>query len=396
MKKLLIVLALALFATSCDNDLFEDMPVPDETTATDQLTSTSMATRATSSEADFDPILELIDNRIPINFINLGSSRYKYLRYYSSGVDVRLTNDESEYCRWILTRNLGMWNQTIYCAARFDDGNLLIIAPKDVFAKELTPAVLKKIQKPTTGSEFTGSLASIPNTKHYKIGHTYYDPDDVMKMKSLLLQCESTVGNGMVYKNNFTTTLGYWDISPAGKHTVLDIKYIETAADGSIPKIEYGRSTTINNPSDATISQKLIFSEKVTVSSIIREPEAISITTVGQVSEPQYDTNGTLNSHSTGTVGTMEFGSSTSYEKTIGDELTINVPPHTSVNVEVLRQTYDVTATYIASVASQIYGIKFRIKGTYSGRLFTHITVNVKNAADGTIIKTTSINKVIP
>ena len=66
-----------------------------------------------------------------------------------------------------------------------------------------------------------------------------------------------------------------------------------------------------------------------------------------------------------------------------------------SVNVEVQRQTYDVTATYIATVVSQIYGKKFRIKGTYNGRIFTRIIVNVKNVNDGSIIKTETIDKVI-
>lgn len=398
MKRLLLLLALALFVVSCQNDLFDDVAVPDETTAVDQLALAPLTTRAATSEEDFDPIMELIQNKVPINFINLGNKTYKYLCYFSSAsdYDVRLANYENETCRWILTSLVGMWSQTIYCAARSEKGNLLIIAPRDVYAKVSTPACLKKIQKPAYGEEFSGYLSPIPNTKHYKICHIYTDPDNPLNVKSLMLQNESTTATGMVYANNLTTTYGYWDITPAGKYTVTDIKYIETAADGSVPKIEYGRSTTINNPSDATISQKLIFSEKVTESSLIREPEAISITTEGLVSKPQYDTNGTLVSHSAGTVGTMEFGSSASYEKTIGDELTVNVPPNTSVNVEVLRQTYDVTTTYIASAVSQIYGIKFRIRGVYNGRLFTHITVNVKNAADGTIIKTLTIDKVIP
>ena len=393
-----ILLTATLLAQSCGDDLFEDdMPHPTEIPETHRSSPFVLPTRAISSETDFyGTISELVENKVPINIVNVEHKKYPYLRYYSTGTSVQTTDTENEFCRWILTAPIGVTRErAVYCAARFSEDNIFAIVPKQPLSKTSTPAILKKMKRPTMGLEFTGTLFSVKGTKHYEFVHQSPDMDAVPPAyKQLLLQCETNYGKNVVYQNN-VTTLGYWDISPAGKYDVINIQYIETELDGSVPKIEAGRSTTINNPTDATVSHKIMLSEKTTVSSIIREPEEVVIQTVGQVSEPKYDTNGKLTSDSSESVGTMEFGSSTSYEKTIGDELTVTVPPHTSINVEVQRQTYDVTATYIATVVSQIYGKKFRIKGTYNGRIFTRIIVNVKNVNDGSIIKTETIDKVI-
>lgn len=397
MKKLLLLLVLALFAAACDNDLFEDMPVPDEITAVDQLTATPMATRATASEADFDPINELVNNKVPLNIIAFANTKNKYLGYSDSGTSVYLKplDSESEYTRWILTKPIGNMHRTLYCAARYDGNNIYAIAPKDVFSKGSTDAVLKSVNQPQMLADYTGNLYVVPNTKHYRFFHYYTDPDDVMKDKTLLLQSENLYGTKVIYSSDLQTTRAYWDISPAGKYTVSEIKYVETGDDGSIPEVEYGRTTTLNNPSAATASHTVKFYEKSLVSSTIKDPNSITIETMGQVAQPNYDSVGMLTSVSSGTVGNMEFGSTTSYEKTIGDETTITVPPYTSVNVEATRQVYTVKATYIATVISQIYGIKFRIKGTYEGRLFTRIIINIKNNADGSIIETKSISNEI-
>lgn len=376
-------------------NLFEDIPVSLETNKIEEISSDLPIIYTLENEADFNPIQELIENKVFINIINLGNTQKKYLYHRGSGYDVQTSSTENERNRWLLTPILNGTEGNIICATRYENGNMLTIVPREPLAKVSTNAYLKPL-KSHSNIDFTGQPIPIPNTKYYHITHRYMNPDNLFDYKYLYLHSDYIGGEGVKYKNDKISTLGYWEFSPAGEYDILAIKYIETTADGSVPHIQSGRGTTITNPSNASVSQKLFFSEKETVSSLIREPEAISIKTTGEVSEPQYNNNGELKSNSTGTVGTLEFGSGKAYEKIIGDELTVNIPPHTTINVEVQRQTYDVTATYIATVVSRIYGTKFRIKGKYKGRIFTHINVNIMNADNGSAIKTVKIDKVKP
>lgn len=73
MKKSFVLLTLALFAMSCENPLEEPEPkqevLEEARSETPDLTMTTRA--ASSEEADFDPLTEIVNNKIPVNILNV-------------------------------------------------------------------------------------------------------------------------------------------------------------------------------------------------------------------------------------------------------------------------------------------------------------------------------------
>ena len=94
MKKisLLLVGVLALF--SCEQEELDNFV---ESSGVGQV-----MTRAIGSSADFDPISELAE--IPVNILNIGNSKQKYLTCKEKGTEICLTDkdDGSLRQRWYL------------------------------------------------------------------------------------------------------------------------------------------------------------------------------------------------------------------------------------------------------------------------------------------------------
>lgn len=93
MKKIALLLVGLLVMFSCEQEDWNG--IVDSNT-------TQVQTRATTSIADFDPIAELAN--VPVNVINVGNTKYKYLTVGPTGKDVWLTetDDGSMRQRWYL------------------------------------------------------------------------------------------------------------------------------------------------------------------------------------------------------------------------------------------------------------------------------------------------------
>lgn len=324
-------------------------------------------------------------------------SKIKYLtcNAYATNNSVHLLSEDEGNVgtRWYIGPSSGMFgSRSIYSVPRSSEGKYMTIQPKDIFAVKSTQPIIKQ-SNTLFMMDYTGSLVQVPNTNSYKIIHNYFDPKDISKTKSLMLQCGYRTDTNLSYGNDLESTFGYWTISPVGEYSIVEIKYIQTGTDKSVLNTTYGAFRYLQNPSSSTVIQKITLSEKVTESSLFREPQDISLKTYGQVSGPAHDTNGNLNTTSEGKLSTLEFGKSTAEETTISDEISVTIPPYTNVNIQVVKYTYDVTDTYIATVKSKLYGLKFRIKGKYIGKYFSHIVAKISNADNEQIIEEKIIEK---
>lgn len=79
MKKICLLLVGVLALFSCEQEELGDFIDND---------LTQLQTRAASSIADFDPISELVE--IPVNILNVGNVRQKYLSCEAKGTDISL------------------------------------------------------------------------------------------------------------------------------------------------------------------------------------------------------------------------------------------------------------------------------------------------------------------
>lgn len=303
-------------------------------------------------------------------------------------------NDSGESTRWYInplyTPNLG---HSIYSAGRGSTSTYVYsIEPDDYSAIVSAEARVRKYEAKSTLA-YTGNFNKIPNTNSYKIGYSY-GPIFMGGTKIWLQAKGTTTDTYVTYEDNSETARAFWKIVPAGGYTVVDIKYVQTDKDLIAQNQDFGNRRTLSNPTDAAVILEHNVIETVTESSTFMNPETIELKTSGQVSTPIVDSLGHLESSSSMSINRMDFGTSKSSERTIGDKVIVVAPPHSSIIVETTRRTYDISVTYVATVQSNIYGKRFRIKGKYTGSVFTDIIVAIKNA-DGSLISRQSISKVI-
>lgn len=147
MKKisLLLVGVLALF--SCEQEELDNFV---ESSGVGQV-----MTRAIGSSADFDPISELAE--IPVNILNIGNSKQKYLTCKEKGTEICLTDkdDGSLRQRWYLK-----YGRTIVVAGgnnRVTSDTYGVVTPNNYLSSEIPDNLRLSYWNKSTSREQVGN-----------------------------------------------------------------------------------------------------------------------------------------------------------------------------------------------------------------------------------------------
>lgn len=208
MKKisLLLVGVLALF--SCEQEELDNFV---ESSGVWQV-----MTRAIGSSADFDPISELAE--IPVNILNIGNSKQKYLTCKEKGTEICLTDkdDGSLRQRWYLK-----YGRTIVVAGgnnRVTSDTYGVVTPNNYLSSEIPDNLrLSYWNKSTFDSPLAGPGLSFNCLADANcMIYTMYGNFNT-GLSSYYLQSESSTSSSVKFKTNNSSSLALWEIVPVGE-----------------------------------------------------------------------------------------------------------------------------------------------------------------------------------
>lgn len=362
MKKILLLLSVfALF--SCEQEDLSNL-VDNSKVETGQ--QSAIKGRVASTIADFDPISEL--DGIQVNILNLGSSPNKYLSCVEKGNTVDLYNkdDGSMRQRWYISDGvikLAGGNKTF-------EGKDTYIAPQNISKEPYPVLVSSSIVAPTFTR--TGFFSYINND--LVIG---YAP--LGGMIDTFLQPQKTNSNTLQYKKGNNDMSTHWRLELVGDDYEFEkIQYVKATGDYvglQAPKLrqyEYYNSgkqepgeatfqinTTVEYTSSFSESQTVSISNKVSVSSNIGTPTAVS---------------GNVSAETTTTYG-WGFNTTETEKKSVSitDTYKYTVPANKDIRMNVYIASYDMNVTYVMTVRRKHDGKLFKVKGKWTGVQGTNI-----------------------
>lgn len=226
MKKisLLLVGVLALF--SCEQEELDNFV---ESSGVGQV-----MTRAIGSSADFDPISELAE--IPVNILNIGNSKQKYLTCKEKGTEICLTDkdDGSLRQRWYLK-----YGRTIVVAGgnnRVTSDTYGVVTPNNYLSSEIPDNLrLSYWNKSTFDSPLAGPGLSFNCLADANcMIYTMYGNFNT-GLSSYYLQSESSTSSSVKFKTNNSSSLALWEIVPVGEYELVGLEYVRTTVDSFEP-----------------------------------------------------------------------------------------------------------------------------------------------------------------
>lgn len=347
MKKisLLLVGLLALF--SCEQEELENFV---------KNNVEPVQTRAASSIVDFDPLLELA--YLPVNVINVGSVKYKYMTVGSAAVGERVrlaeTDDGSLKQRWFVRQGkliLAM-------------GNGIVVTPK-------------------SNGDPVLSLDTLFPCCPFVAYNNFYNIRGMAGMwpSSVdlgCLQAKDKNSSEVKYAANGSSDIAQWRVVPVGQFKII--------------KMEYEKSTTYNDfikqqdvyldgavIGDTPTSVTHTFQVSRTISEGSSFSEAYGVVTQNQssfgwsaglgVGKVNIGFNGQISNSSTSSE-TVTYGTNEIKQVAVSQTFVVTIPPHTPCRIEVLKRSFNVSITYIATLEKtdgDEKGKQFRIKGRWDG-----------------------------
>lgn len=356
MKKLKLALLAAIAALpllqSCNDDL-NDIPTP----------SNAIKQRGTQ-EIYFNPISELRD--IPINIINLGNTKNKYLSAAPTGNKITVYNRDDGSLRQRWNTFFALQGGNSY---NNKPGWVPVLEPSS-FNNECNPTLMLAEQSHPFSSVF---LSLIPNTSYYHIQHG----SDIIVSSSpslnnpiLYLQSTTRTGTGLKFKTTGTDSdLAMWTIQPVGEYKVVDITYLALEEDILSRNDQRVDRATIENGKNESIMYHYMINGSYNESSNFSKTEGISVavTETVQIGIPIISgSSGSISSTQTSSKS-WTFGKSESKTKTVQHSLDIPVPANSRTRVEAYMTSYNLSVTYIATLQSLTSNKTFRVKGKWDG-----------------------------
>lgn len=375
MKKILLLLSVFVLF-SCEQEDLNNL-VDNSKVETGQ--QSAVKGRAASTIADFNPIDELKD--IPVNIINVGNTKNKYLSCVKDGQKVDLYNkdDGSNRQRWYI-----------------DSGSILLvgghvrsnekkisISCENSFAKECSPRL-----------EFTPIGGGISLSYYWEnVGTSYYNivafsMDLINPTK--YLQSESVTGASLKFGANNSGTLAQWEIKPVGDFELLEIAYAPYTG-GKLDSIPQKVSiTTVDNSESSTpVERSFTETVQVTETSRFSKTEGVSFTSrissthsLAGPGEPKENA-GTItidNSMTTSWSYTQETTQTKTSTRT--DNFKVTVPPYTKYTVTTYINQYTMNIKYVATLRAT-NGKEFKVKGTWRGTSCYEMYQKVKEVKTG-------------
>ena len=366
MKKIALLLVGLLVMFSCEQEDWNG--IVDSNT-------TQVQTRATTSIADFDPIAELAN--VPVNVINVGNTKYKYLTVGPTGKDVWLTetDDGSMRQRWYLK-----------------GGNLVLVGGNSFPIG--SPVVVRELNKdyPVLGgysAPFVCSPFKAYNDDSYYIeGFSPVPGPLISYVYAGYLQAKDETSSDLKYRTSNSSAISRWKVVPVGEYRIVNMEYVETAGDFINRKDQSIDGAIVPNISATQeIEHSISISKTAREKSSFTEAEGIS-TTEGS----SFNLNGGLDvgiinigiggtiDNSTTSSRTVTYGTEEEYTVNVTQTFKIIIPPMTTYRIEVLKMSYDASVTYVATLEKMDgndKGQRFKIKGKWDGIVTTYLYYNL-------------------
>ena len=361
MKKisLLLVGLLAMFA--CEQEELEGIVKSD----TEQV-----QTRAATSIADFNPLTEVAN--IPVNIINMGSAKYKYLTAGSTIVGEPV---------WLAEGDDGSMKQRWYVR----NGNIVLAMGND--AINVTPK---------TGGDYPvlGLASPFMRSPFISYNGVFYNIQGFLPKMGIgydfvgYLQAKDENSSDLKYRPDNSSAISRWKIVPVGEYRIVNMEYVETAGDFINRKDQSIDGAIVPNTSatqeiehsisiSKTAREKSSFTEAEGIST--HEGSSFNLNLGLKVGIVNIGVGGTID-NSTTSSRTVTYGTEEEYTVNVTQSFKIIIPPMTTYRIEVLKMSYDASVTYVATLEKMDgndKGHRFKIKGKWDGIVTTDLYYNL-------------------
>lgn len=374
MKKILLLLSVFVLF-SCEQEDLSNL-VDNSKVETGQ--QSAVKGRAASTIADFNPIDELKD--IPVNIINVGNTKNKYLSCVEKGSKVDLYNkdDGSMRQRWyVKSKNVGGsvillvgGNSSFPSVYPY---NVIFVTPDYASAPDMSPMLMAGLPTQMDFLQECNNYYKIKNAEflgmNYPIGY---------------LQSETTTDTSLKFKANNSSLLAQWELVPVGEYKIVSIDYEETSGDFINRKDQKIDGAIIPNTSPTeNVEHTISITSSVREKSNFTESQGVSTqknSSLGfnlgiNLKKVNIGINGHID-NSTASSQTVTYGEEKEHSVSVVQTFKINIPPMQTYRIEVLKMSYDASVTYVATLEKcdgEDKGKRFRIKGKWEGIVTTYL-----------------------
>lgn len=366
MKKISLLLVGLLAMFSCEQEGLEGIVRSD---------AEPVQTRAATSIADFDPIAELAD--IPVNVINIGGVKYKYLTVGPTERYVWLAeiDDGSMRQRWYIKNN----NLILVGGNTSLPSSHMGVVPND--KKEYPILAGMSIPYYPGFSPFV-----VYNGDSYNIEGVLpvFRGSGVSYESAGYLQAKDENSSDLKYRWDKSSAITRWRVVPVGEYRIVNMEYVEMfddfinrkdqSLDGAIvpntsPTQEIEHTISVSK----TAREKSSFTEAEGIST--HEGSSFNLNLGLDVGIINIGVGGTID-NSTTSSRTVTYGTEEEYTVNVTQTFKIIIPPMTTYRIEVLKMSYDASVTYVATLEKMDgddKGRRFRIKGKWNGIVTTDL-----------------------
>lgn len=361
MKKISLMLVGLLAMFACEQEELEGIVKSD----TEQV-----QTRAATSIADFNPLTEVAN--IPVNIINMGSAKYKYLTAGSTIVGEPV---------WLAEGDDGSMKQRWYVR----NGNIVLAMGND--AINVTPK---------TGGDYPvlGLASPFMRSPFISYNGVFYNIQGFLPKMGIgydfvgYLQAKDENSSDLKYRPDNSSAISRWKIVPVGEYRIVNMEYVETAGDFINRKDQSIDGAIVPNTSatqeiehsisiSKTAREKSSFTEAEGIST--HEGSSFNLNLGLKVGIVNIGVGGTID-NSTTSSRTVTYGTEEEYTVNVTQTFKIIIPPMTTYRIEVLKMSYDASVTYVATLEKMDgndKGHRFKIKGKWDGIVTTDLYYNL-------------------
>ena len=376
MKKICLLLVGVLALFSCEQEELGDFIDND---------LTQLQTRAASSIADFDPISELVE--IPVNILNVGNVRQKYLSCEAKGTDISLVNkdDGTFRQRWYLR------NSSIISAGgnKGITANTYGVITSNTDLPSEKPDHLKlsywaKSSFPLPGFNFDfGTNATCMISKLWINSGMF---------ASCYLWSESSTSTSIKLKTDNSSNLAQWQIVPIGEYELVNLEYVRTTDDNFEPTEVICDHDEYTNEHLSVDTWNYSLSTSYTEESNFSKTEGVSVTISGGLSVGIPNVLGDDSSLGINVSVQQQTNKSWTYgtrdSKTVTKTRTGQIPiqPGETVKLDAVLIMYKGSLTYVATLRKIGDTKTFRVKGKWSGDCFSFFKARTYNPTTGKLV----------
>lgn len=362
MKKLLLLLSVFVLF-SCEQEELDGL-VDHSKAEVEQ--KAAVEGRAASTIADFDPIAELED--IPVNILNVGNTKNKYLSCVEKGNKVDLYNkdDGSLRQRWYVRSEKALSTAIILVGGNSSlpvvgPSNLIFVSPGYSSAPNMPPILMAGMPTPMN--------FILENDNSYKIRNN--PPMFGSSLPIGYLQSETTTGSDLKFKESASNNLSLWELQPAESLEVLNMQYV--FYDGgrlqAIPQLIKIRPFSNNSsiPIERSFTEAIVVTQTSTYSyteGVTTQTKISNTTKVGGPEKPDESSN-TLEQTTTNSWSFTQGGTQT-MTTTMTDDFKFTIPPYTKFSISTYVLLYNIDVKYVATLRTSS-GKIFKVKGKYNG-----------------------------